>query len=287
MKNIPIRSILPEERKTADFDSFRIFDISEYLSGKDLIQDLHRHDFYFILALTKGKGVHEIDFVEYPIKDNSIFIMRPGQVHRFELRTGSEGYWIAFNKEFRLLSSATGNALLRTAASRNFYTLDKRDIDEFCSTLQTTLEEYQSKQTGYEFIVKATIEIFLIQFLRRRKNDEETSVKADQYAQGKLQEFQDLLEANIGTKKQAAAYADMMNLSLFQLNSITKSLTGKTVAALIEDQILLEAKRYLMGTPNQVNQIAFQLGYDDVSYFIRFFRKKVGVTPDAFRKNFT
>jgi AraC-like DNA-binding protein len=285
MKNIPIRSILPEGPKTADFDGFRIFNIREYLQGKDMIQHLHRHDFYFILVLIKGFGVHEIDFVEYPIIDNTIFIMRPAQVHRFELKVGSEGYWLAFNKEFPLLSSATGNALLRRAASRNFYKLNEKGIDALCPVLQTILEEYQSKQAGFDFIIKVSVEIFLIQFLRLQKKDDDVVV-TNQYPQEKLQELMDLLEANIGTTKQAAAYADMLSLSLFQLNSITKNLVGKTIAALIEDQILLEAKRHLMGTPNQVSQIAFQLGYEDVSYFIRFFKKKMGVTPDAYRKNF-
>lgn len=249
-----------------------------------MIQDLHRHDFYFILVLTKGFGVHEIDFVNHPIIDNSIFIMRPAQVHRFELKVGSEGYWLAFNKDFLLLSSATSNALLRKAASRNFYKLNEKDIGSLCPTLQTILEEYQSKQAGFELIIKAGIEIFLTRFLRLQKKDD-AAVVANQYPEEKLQEFMDLLEANIATTKQAAAYADMLSLSLFQLNSITRSLLGKTVAALIEDQILLEAKRLLMGTPDQVTQIAFQLGYEDVSYFIRFFKKKMGVTPDALRKN--
>jgi AraC family transcriptional regulator, transcriptional activator of pobA len=285
MKNIPIRSIVPEGPKADDFDGFRIFNIKEYLQGKDMIQDLHRHDFYFILVLTKGLGVHEIDFVEHPIIDNAIFIMRPAQVHRFELKVGSEGYWLAFNKEFPLLSSTTGNALLRKAAVTNFYKLNEKDIDALCPILQTILEEYQSKQAGFEFIIEAGVEIFLIQFLRLQKKGDGAAV-ANQYPQEKLQELMDLLEANIGTTKQAAAYADMLSLSLFQLNSITKNLVGKTIAALIEDQILLEAKRHLMGTPNQVSQIAFQLGYEDVSYFIRFFKKKMGVTPEAFRKNF-
>lgn len=285
MKSIPVRSILLEGQKAADFDGFRIFNIREYLRGKDMIQDLHRHDFYFILVLTKGFGVHEIDFVRHPIIDNSIFIMRPAQVHRFELKAGSEGYWLAFNKEFPLLSSATCNALLRKAASRNFNELNEKDIGTLCPILQTILEEYQSKQAGFEFIIKASVEIFLIQFLRLQKKDN-AAVVPNQYPQEKLQEFMNTLEANISTTKQAAAYANMLSLSLFQLNSITKSLVGKTIAALIEDQILLEAKRHLMGTPNQVSQIAFQLGYEDVSYFIRFFKKKMGVTPDAFRKNF-
>ena len=96
----------------------------------------------------------------------------------------------------------------------------------------------------------------------------------------------DLLETNISTTKQVAAYADRVHLSTFQLNSITKSLLGKTVTELIGDQILLEAKRYLLATSNQVNQIAFQLGYEDASYFIRFFKKRTGQTPEVFRKNF-
>jgi len=284
MKNIPVRSIIPEHPQAAGFDGFRIFNISEYLQGKDLIQDLHRHDFYFILVLTKGFGMHEIDFVEYPITDNAVFMMRPTQLHRFELKAGSEGYWLAFNKEFSFLSSVTGNALLRKASIRNFYKLDKKDIDVLCPVLQTILEEYQAKQAGSEFIMTASVEIFLIRFLRLLKKDDAAAV-TNQYPQEKFQEFMDLLETHIGITKQPAAYADMLNLSRYQLNSITKSLVGKTIAELIEDQIVLEAKRHLLGTPNQVSQIAFQLGYDDASYFIRFFRKKTGVTPDAFRKN--
>lgn len=284
MKNIPIRSILPEHPKTTDLDGFRMFNIREYLQGKDMIQDLHRHDFYFILVLTKGLGVHEIDFVEHPIVDNCVFIMRPAQVHQFELKVGSEGYWVAFNKEFALMCSSIFNALLRNAASRNFYKLNEQDIRALCPVLQTILDEYQTKQAGFEYIVKASIEIFLIQFLRLQKKDDD-AVVTNIYQQEKLQEFMDFLETNIGTMKHAVAYADMVSLSVFQLNSITKGLIGKTVAALIEDQIILEAKRQLLGTPNQVSQIAFELGYEDVSYFIRFFKKRMGITPEVFRKN--
>src|SRR4051812_7861418 len=129
MKRIPIRSILPLSSKTDEFDNFRIFKVSDVLLGRDLDQELHRHDFYFILLLTKGIGKHEIDFVEHPVSDNSISVMRPGQVHRFELKVGSEGYWLAFSKEFQMLSSVTGNALLRNATSRNFLKLNEKCVD--------------------------------------------------------------------------------------------------------------------------------------------------------------
>jgi AraC-like DNA-binding protein len=77
-----------------------------------------------------------------------------------------------------------------------------------------------------------------------------------------------------------------MNLSPYQLNEISKSTTGKTSSHIINDYIILEAKRFLLVTTSQIKEIAFKLNYDDVSYFIRFFRKHTGYTPEVFRENF-
>jgi AraC-like DNA-binding protein len=77
-----------------------------------------------------------------------------------------------------------------------------------------------------------------------------------------------------------------MNLSAYQLNEITKSSIGKTASELINEHIILEAKRYLLATAEQVKEIADHLGYEDPSYFIRFFKKQTGFSPDAFRQQF-
>ncbi len=286
MKTIPIRSIQPREPKVELFDSFKIRSIGDVLDGKDLNQDLHRHDFYFILAVRKGKGTHTIDFVEYPVTDHSIFFMRPGQVHSIHLKAGTQGYLLEFNKSFSFLASKSGTELLRKAATKNCCKLSATGNGSLDAILQTMLEEYHAKKEGFEAVIKANFEIFLIQFLRHRQQGESPPANPDHYKQDKLEKFLHLLEVNVGTKKQASAYADMLSLSPFQLNSITKSLLGKTAAELIEDQLLLEARRYLLATPNQVNQIASHLGFEDVSYFIRFFKKLTGHTPEGFHKNF-
>ncbi len=286
MKSIPIRSIQTQQSKANLLEGFKIRSIEEVLAGNDMSQDLHRHDFYFILAVCKGSGIHTIDFIEHPVKANAIFIMRPGQVHKLQLKAGSEGYLLEFSKDFQLLSK-TGVELLRKATNRNYCQLDTMGNGALFTILQTMLEEFRARQEGFENVIKANLEVFLIQYLRNRQRDQRAgNNKANHYQQEKLQEFFDLLEANINAEKRASVYADWLSLSPFQLNSITKNLLGKTVAELIEDQILLEAKRYLLATSNQVNQIAFQLGYEDVSYFIRFFKKLTGHTPEAFRKNF-
>jgi AraC-like DNA-binding protein len=286
MKKIPIRTIHSKEPGAEGLDSFKIRSIQEVLMGKDMNQDLHRHDFYFILVVSRGKGLHTIDFVDYRITNNTVFMMRPGQVHQLRLQSGSEGYLMEFSKEFQLLSTAPGNLLLRNATSVNYCMLDETGIQPLCSILQSMLEEYRSRQEGYVRVIKANLEIFLIRFLRYRQKGRPDAARSNPYQLEKLQEFLTLLENDIGTKKKVADYADGVHLSPFQLNAITKTLLGKTVAQLIEDQILLEAKRYLLATANQVNQIAFLLGYDDVSYFIRLFKRLTGQTPETFRKNF-
>ncbi|MEO7768377.1 MAG: helix-turn-helix domain-containing protein, partial [Ferruginibacter sp.] len=101
----------------------------------------------------------------------------------------------------------------------------------------------------------------------------------------RLQNFLELLDTHITNIKQVSQYAGRLNLSTYQLNAITKATVGKPASALINEQIILEAKRYLLATPNQVKDIADYLGYEDISYFIRFFRKHTGYTPEAFRKN--
>ena len=64
------------------------------------------------------------------------------------------------------------------------------------------------------------------------------------------------------------------------------SLVGKTAGDLIRDRVLLEAKRLLTNADMTVTEIAYDLNFQDNSYFNRFFKKETGMTPDEFRKQF-
>ena len=255
------------------------------LGGRDMTQDLHRHDFFFILALQKGDGNHEIDFVPHAITDNSIFILRPGQVHRLALNANSEGYLMEFGKKF-FDAASTNSDLLRKAANKNFCQPEAATAKKLQGILSAIHEEYRSKNEGFQQVINANLSIFFVELIRQRRNPENQKDTLNDYAQERLQEFLELLETEIHKHKHVSHYADKLSLSLFQLNSITKRLLGKTAADLTDDHIVLESKRYLLATSNQVNQIAYHLGYEDVSYFIRFFKKHTGQTPETFRQNF-
>jgi AraC-like DNA-binding protein len=166
----------------------------------------------------------------------------------------------------------------------NHYRLDAGGFIKVHSILTHIFQEFTEKGESYEEVIKANMGILFIE-LSRQCNSGSTT-KSGLYLQERLDKFLTLLEANVFTHKQVAQYAEMLNLSAYQLNAIAKAALGKTCSELINEHIILEAKRCLLATSNQINQTAYRLGYEDVSYFIRFFKKQTGYSPEAFRNNF-
>ena len=284
MKEIPLRKIR-SQKEPAFSENFSIRNITDVLSGTDMVQELHRHDFFFMLALEKGRGKHEIDFKPFEITGHSIFVMRPGQVHHLTLKAGSTGYLIGFQNDFYSSNEHSPGKLLKEASKRNHYLVDRGRFRKLYALLTDIFQEYNKKQDKYWDVIKASLAIFFIELARSTGNSQNTSNIKTLYAQERLDKFFELLEANSSTHKKVSEYAAMLNLSAYQLNAITKRTLGKKCSDIIDEHIILESKRYLLATSNLVNQIAYRLGFEDVSYFIRFFKKHTGLTPDSFRNN--
>jgi AraC-like DNA-binding protein/mannose-6-phosphate isomerase-like protein (cupin superfamily) len=286
MRTIPVRRIGSAATLQSSTGRFSVRDLQQVMNGKHLVHDLHKHDFYFVLSVLDGAGIHEIDFIQYPVHHHSIFIVRPGQVHKLELTAATTGFLMEFDLSFYQPKNRITEHRWKKASSKNYCEVDDARFTKLHTHLATIFEEYTSKQDGYFEAIKAILDLFFIEYLRQSRNPRSVGKHDGGYAQERFEELLGLLEANIVSIKSVSQYADLLNLSSYQLNTITKASVGKTVSDLIDEQIILEAKRYLLATPNQVKEIADHLGYEDASYFTRFFKKHTGLSPEAFRKNF-
>jgi AraC family transcriptional regulator, transcriptional activator of pobA len=286
MKTIPVRKIMAAQQEQSDAGRFSIRELHTLMNGKDLHHELHKHDFFFVLAIQKGKGIHEIDFVEYKVHDHTVFILRPGQVHRLELKAGATGFLMEFDLSFYQPKKSLTEQRWQKASGKNYCELAAARFAKLFAALANIFHEFAAKEEGYKEAIRASLDLFFIEFIRQSRNPKEINKKESSYSQERFEELLRLLETNIGTMKNVSQYARLLHLSSYQLNTIAKEAVGKTVSALINEQIILEAKRYLLATPNQVKDIADHLGYEDVSYFIRFFKRHTGHSPEAFRKNF-
>ncbi len=281
MPHIPVRKI-----KDSFFElGFSIRTIEPLVADGDLIHDLHRHDFYFMLCVRNGKGVHEIDFTHYEVNDYTVFFVRPGQVHYLRLEQGSTGFMVQFTPDFYAPRENPASLVLRKASNKNLCQLSTERFDKIFTHLHSILQEFTQRQYHYKEVIIAYLDILFIELVRQSPTPNKIVKAATVFNQERFEELQYLLEHHITTKKQVHHYAEMLCITSYQLNAITKELVQKTCSELINDHIILEAKRLLLATSNQVNQIANMLGYDDPSYFIRFFKKHTGFSPDAFRKH--
>lgn len=283
MKEIPFRSLATAPTSLRLSEDFDIRSIERILGGKDVMQALHRHDHYFLLVITTGEGLHECDFRPHMLEPHTIYSMRPGQVHRLELKVGSTGYILQFKADFLASSEHGARLVLRRAGHIEVHRTDAERYGELVLLLDRIARAYASPNEGHLHIVRAYLSAFLADLVLQAPSIAPVS-EAKGYTRERLEELLELIETHALTTKEVSAYAELMHLSAFQLNAIAKAGTGRTCSELITDQIILEAKRYLLATTDQVTQVADRLGYEDPSYFIRFFKKHTGYTPEGFRQ---
>lgn len=96
--------------------------------------------------------------------------------------------------------------------------------------------------------------------------------------------YRELLQEHYTQQQQAAFYAQQLGITANHLNKSVKAATGKTASDLLNETRLFNAYNLLINTSLTISEIAFRLGFDDPSYFIRFFRKQTGTTPGRIRK---
>lgn len=284
MKSIPVRQISDRIKGTPVKFSIRSLEV--ILDGKSLQDELHRHDYFFILLIKCGSGEHMIDFINHRIKDHSLFILRPGQIHQLSLEKDCIGFLMQFDAGFYLPESTSARQRFRRASNKNYCSPEASRFEKLYAVLEQIYRENTNKEEGFLDVIRANLDIFCIEAVRQSTSSGQKTTPELSYEQERFEEFFELLERHVSNHKSVVEYAEMLKLSVYQLNKITKSTVGKTVSELIHEQLVLESKRTLLGTSNQVKDIAYSLGFDDVSYFIRFFKKSTGFSPEAFRNNF-
>ena len=239
--------------------------------GHRHIEKPHRHDFYAAVLFTGGRGVHEIDFQKYDVSEGSLFFLSPGQIHSWELSEDIEGYIFFCSQEFYEMHYV--NQKLRNFpffGSVSFprkLQLNASELKKNISLFRELGKEHQAKN----HIIK--------------DSDTMASSAALSYFKH-YQEFENLIELHFTEQKSIAYYASLLGISSKHLNRIVQTVVQKTATEVITERVVLEAKRMLMYLDESLVEIAFRLGYEEYSYFVRVFRKSSGMTPTQFMRKY-
>ncbi len=93
----------------------------------------------------------------------------------------------------------------------------------------------------------------------------------------------EIVRKHFMTNKDLSFYGKNMGMSIKRLNTVSKIYYGISVRAMVRNERLVQAKHFLKYSDKNIKEISYHLGFKDASYFSRYFKKCVGVTPKKFR----
>jgi AraC family transcriptional activator of pobA len=247
----------------------------------------HRKDYYFMAFVKEGFGRHWIDMKSYHLKPNTFYFTVPHQVHLKEETEPLGGMTINFTTDF--LASDNNGVLRDLPIIQNPYdghemSLSDQDMIFIEDILEKIHAEYHAKNSWQHNMLLSYMKILLIYL--SRLYTEQFSATEDSQDKILLKRYLSKIEESYTTSHEVNAYADMLNISAGHLSELVKEQSGKPAIIHIHERLILEAKRLLFHTDYAIKEIAYHLGFEDASYFNRFFKRLMNQTPVAFRDNF-
>lgn len=234
----------------------------------------HKHDFYQILLITKGTGSHHIDFQDYDVKRNQIYIIKPGQTHSWTLSKNIAGFVIEFNRH------SLTEMIDRVDYLEDLYQVEEKgDLEDIQALCEIMVHESEEAKAFFDVSLKG----FLLGFLAKLVRILEPS-SMNPTGLTFLDEFRLLLEKNFKQEHGVEFYAKKMGMTSKVLTMRMSRLIKKSPRDLIQERCMLEAKRYLAFSDLNISQVGAEIGFLDPNYFIRFFKAQEKETPAHFRK---
>ncbi|MFC7526536.1 helix-turn-helix domain-containing protein [Parapedobacter sp. GCM10030251] len=242
----------------------------------------HKHHSYLeFIFLTRGSGVHFIDEAAYRVKPPVLFIVRKEQVHHWELEDEPEGYVLIIKKPY--IDDSLDTALKHLVSSVHAHTyLPIRSPSNLSSIFELLLLEWRGEEArpfqseAMEGLLK-TLLAKILQQVQAPRTKRLGSMDT-------FQRFEALLSDTGMLRNHVAYYAERLNTTPQNLNAICRRTTGQSATAVLAGHILGEAKRLLRYTDMNLGEIASRLDFGDNSHFIKYFKRHVGITPNAFRQ---
>jgi len=266
--------------------AFKLFSFE----GNDFFDHLQRNNFFTLIWITEGEGIVNADFDKYTFEANTLFTFAPYQPYVFTTTKPIKGMAIYFHFDFFCIHKHQKELELNGVLYNNVYQPPFVKVDEesavtfkmLCDRIEA---EMQNAALAQHELLVSYLKIFLITASRLRIEQQPTvaAMVTDNREPFILQKLKDAIEEHYKTKHTASEYADLLYISLKALAKITKTHFNKTLSSLINERIIIEAKRELYLTAKTVKEIAYELGYDDEFYFSRFFKVNADVSPQLYR----
>lgn len=220
--------------------------------------------------MTKSSGIDQFE-----VGNNSIFLLPAGQITTTtKISKNIEGYYLHFS-----------NDLLIQKFDFSFWwakpilTITKNEKERIFFLLAQIEKNYNENPNTQ--LIESYLHTFLteISYLTGALNKNKLST-----AEKIIVDFKLLLSKYCASEHKVEFYANQLNITANHLNKCAKNVLNKSASSLISESLILEAKVLLHQQKWNISELAYQLGFEDPSYFGRFFKKHTQKSPSEFLK---
>jgi AraC family transcriptional regulator, transcriptional activator of pobA len=251
---------------------------------------LQRKNYYSLIWVKEGNGKVKADFSEYDFETGSLFAFSPYQPYMLSSDKPVKGIAIYFHSDFFCIHKhhkevSCNGVLYNNVYQPPFVTVNETSAATFEMLCEQMKMEMQNPALAQYELLVSYLKIFLITASRLKTQQhiqtaEEIKVNKEPFI---LQKLKDVIEENFKSKHSPADYAKLLFITPKALAKITKNHFNKTLSSIINERIIIEAKRELYLTNKTIKEIAWELGYEDEYYFSRFFKVNADVSPQMYR----
>lgn len=272
-----------------DIEIFSVSSLRKRVSKEDMLLP-HQHDFGMLIFIFEGECTQWIDFKKVNSKAGSLLTISPGQYHRFGEQSDWDGWLMLFRPEFvsapALKRPQTFNFRVKELTQNipDHLVLDEREQAIVAQTIGQMREDSAMAGAGDSNDINALMHHQFYTLLLRLSIVHGENSGSPSHLMQRFKAFKDLVEENYTRWHQVAQYASNLGCSEKSLTRAAVEVTGVTAKNIIASRVNLEAKRLLANSTLSVALIADQLGFDEPTNFVKFFKRQVTCTPGEFRK---
>ncbi|WP_114940317.1 helix-turn-helix domain-containing protein [Mucilaginibacter endophyticus] len=275
--------------------------VTEQSTGGDLLLLINEKHFdrmfytrdrqhkYLTIAWNRGEmQTVTIDEVDYDFLPNTILPLMVNQSFRFE-RPEDIVAW-QFNRDFYCIVDHDEEVscvgfLFYGSAEQVFVSLDETMQFKLQRLLDIFIEEFETADNIQIDMLRMLLKRLIIIVTRLAKAHRGQSEAIADEKFGTIRKFNLMVENNYRQQHSVAYYAQQLNKSPKTLSNLFALYNHKTPLQVIQERLIIEAKRLLYYTDKSAKEITYELGFDDAAYFSNFFKKHTSFSPTDFRNN--
>lgn len=260
-------------------------------ANKAMLISPHRTDFYHIFFFKNCRPAHRVDFKAVQATPYSLLFIDKERVHHFDGNAAYDGAVLVFTDSFFCHSAGDakvlyGSTLFSDIKGDCLLPLDENTFRDFWELSEAIRREMLEDDPATSPVIAKNLlhNLLLLAQREKQKQGQPLALQSPEYARTLL--FRELLEKNFRAEKTVLFYARRLAVTERRLGQATTSALGKLPKEMISERVMLEAKRLLVHGGCSVKETAFDLGFEEPTNFIKYFRKHAGLTPVEFRNQF-